>query len=582
MERSVPREMVTRLLVAVVVILAAVPTCARDDDEPEVRPIGGLTFREEFELTVVNLLVYVTDRDRLPVTDLGPGDFRVYQDGDLREVTNFQLYTRDLYRQHFPAEATDTPGVEPTAVPADGDEADLELRPIWLVIYVDHQNLHPLDRNRVLKQLQDFIRNNLQPPVQMMVVSRQREAKVLQDFTSDPSPVLDALRDMRRDTGGRPSLDQDRKDVLQVIETSRGNSGTSLDSSFRRAEGMIASFAEQEMNDLSFTLSSLREIVTMLSGLSGKKAILYVSNGLPMIAGQDLFYALAKAYDEPSAITGASRYDQSRNFRALAGLANAQDVSFYTVDASGLEVAGFGTADSARPEDIIAATIGQQNYQDSLRFLADATGGLAIVNTNDVSEHLDRIEADFYTYYSIGYPLVRTGGDKVHEIKVELRDDPAFDDYHLRYRRRFVEKSLETQVRDKVLTGLVFPIDDNPMAIELTTGSPAPASQERWTVPMTISFPIESVALIPEGDDYVGRVVLFAAARDTEGKQSDIVRQEHEIRIPAGQYEEAQAKRFTVGANLLMESGSYTLSVGLMDQVTRAASYRTERTLVRP
>jgi hypothetical protein len=95
-----------------------------------------------------------------------------------------------------------------------------------------------------------------------------------------------------------------------------------------------------------------------------------------------------------------------------------------------------------------------------------------------------------------------------------------------------------------------------------------------------VSFPIETVALIPEGDDYVGRVVLFAAARDTEGKQSDIVRQEHEIRIPAGQYDEARTQRFTVGTNLLMESGSYSLSVGLMDQVTRAASYRTERAVV--
>jgi len=580
MERSVPRELVTRLLVAVAVVLTAAPICARDADEPEVRPIGGLTFREEFELTVVNLLVYVTDRDQQPVTDLGPDDFRVYQDGELREVTNFQLYTRDLYRRRFAAETAALPDVEPTKGTADTDEADLELRPIWMVIYVDHQNLHPLDRNRVLKQLQDFIRDNLQPPVEMMVVSRQREAKVVQDFTSDPSLVLDALRDMRRDTGGRPSLDQDRKDVLQLIGTSRGSSGGPVDGSLRRAEARVSSFAEQEVNDLSFTLSSLREIVTMLSGLSGKKAILYLSNGLPMIAGQDLFYALANAYDEPSAITGASRYDQSRNFRALAGLANAQDVSFYTVDASGLEVAGFGIADSAQPEDIVAATIGQQNYQDSLRFIADATGGLAILNTNDVSVHLDRIEADFYTYYSIGYPLVRTGGDKVHEIKVELRDDPAFDDYQLRYRRRFVEKSLETQVRDKVQTGLVFPIDDNPMQIEVTTGSPAPASQERWTLPMTVSFPIESVALIPEGDEYVGRVVLFAAARDTEGKQSDIVRQEHEIRIPADQYEEARAKRFTVGANLLMEPGSYALSVGLMDQVTRAASYRTERAVV--
>jgi VWFA-related protein len=581
MERSSGHVRLALVVLVATAFVVSGPTLAQDEGtEPEVRPIGGLTFRDEFELTVVNLLVYVTDRDGNPISDLTQADFEISQDGQQRDITNFQLYTKELYRQYYASESAGPPGVAPTsATPAPAD-ADLELRPVWLVVYVDHQNLHPLDRNRVLKQLQDFIRENLQAPVQMMVVSRQREAKIVQEFTSDPTLVLDALRGMRRDTGGRPTLDQDRRQALQMMENSRQSSGTTADSAFLRVEATVASFAEQEANELSFTLSSLREFVTMLSGLPGKKAILYLSNGLPMIAGQELYYALANAYDEPSAITGATRFDQSRNFRALAGLANAQDVTFYTIDATGLEVAGFGTAESARPEDIVAATIGKQNYQDSLRYVADATGGLAIINTNDVSAHLHKIEADFYTYYSLGYPLVRTGGDKVHEIKVELRDDPAFDDYRVRYRRRFVEKSLETQVRDKVQTGLVFPIEDNPMQMTVATGNPAPASQGRWTVPMEVSFRIETVALIPEGDDYVGRVVLFAAARDTEGKQSDIVRQEHEIRIPAGQYDEARTQRFTVGTNLLMESGSYSLSVGLMDQVTRAASYRTERAVV--
>jgi VWFA-related protein len=583
MQRSMPARLTTLGLAVTAILMIGGPAAGQNDsDTTEVRPIGGLTFEDEFELTVVNLLVYVTDRDGNPITDLEPDDFRVFQDGELREITNFELYTKEVYRQYYqpqsPVPVPVTP--TPTAVEADGD--DLQLRPIWMVLYVDHQNLHPLDRNRVLKQLRDFVRENLQPPVQMMVISRQREAKVVQDFTSDPSLVLEALRGMRRDTGGRPSLDRDRKEVLQMMEKYREDPGASTNNSYRRAEAMITSFAEQEMNELSFTLSSLREVTTMLAGLPGKKAILYLSNGLPMIAGQDLYYALANVYDEPSAITGATRYDQSRNFRALAGLANAQDVTFYTIDASGLEVAGLGTAEYARPQDNIAATIGQQNYQDSLRYVAETTGGLAIINTNDVSEHLHKIEADFYTYYSLGYPLVRTGGDKVHEIEVELRDDPELDDYRLRYRRRFVEKSLESQVRDKVQTGLVFPIKDNPMQVEVATGNPAPASAGRWTVPMEVSFPIETVALLPEGDDYVGRVVLFAAARDVEGKQSDIVRQEHEIRIPAGDYDDARSRRFTVGTNLLMETGSYTLSVGLMDQVTRVASYQTEPAVIGP
>ena len=89
-----------------------------------------------------------------------------------------------------------------------------------------------------------------------------------------------------------------------------------------------------------------------------------------------------------------------------------------------------------------------------------------------------------------------------------------------------------------------------------------------------MSFPLRKLALLPKGDDYVGRVVLFVAARDDDGKQSDLQRQEHDITVPAAQYEEAQRKRFGIDVNLLMEPGAYKISVGLMDQVTRQASYQ--------
>ena len=65
------------------------------------------------------------------------------------------------------------------------------------------------------------------------------------------------------------------------------------------------------------------------------------------------------------------------------------------------------------------------------------------------------------------------------------------------------------------------------------------------------------------------------AARDTDGKRSDLVRQEHEVRVPANRYEEAQGKRFGIDTQLLMEPGRYKISVALLDPLTRQDSYRT-------
>ena len=59
------------------------------------------------------------------------------------------------------------------------------------------------------------------------------------------------------------------------------------------------------------------------------------------------------------------------------------------------------------------------------------------------------------------------------------------------------------------------------------------------------------------------------------------VRQTHEIRVKAADYDRAQLDRFTITANLLMEIGSHNVAVGLLDPITRASSFTTTRVTVR-
>lgn len=560
------------LTVAVIAVAVAVGVSAQvDEPQEQARPISGLAFRDEIELTVVNLIVSVTDKDGEPITDLTADDFEVYQDGELKPISNFQIYTEDVFEQYVERD----PAAPPTPGPQTPEASELEPRPVYLVMYVDQYNLKPLDRNRVLKQIETFVRENVKPPVQMMVVSRLQTPQVDQDFTSDSAQVIEALRDMRKDSTNRAAVERDRANLVQTMQSYENNPSNLNDPMHVRSQ--IKIFIQEETTSLQYSLGALREIIAMLAGLEGKKAVLYVSNGLPMVPGIDLFYAYASAYNDDGVLAEAVTFDQSRAFEALVAAANAQDVTFYTVDAGGLRAAGVATAEYTDSEDMRAATIGRQNYLDSLRFMADATGGLAIIDTNDVRTRIDRVEQDLFTYYSIGYPLLQSGADKVHDIKVRL---PGHPDYEVRYRRRMVEKSLETRVQEKVVTGLRLPLDENPMQLDLTLGRSAPAAEDRWTVPMQVSFPLRSVALIPEGDEYVGRVVLFVAARDTKGGQSDVVRQEHVVRIPAGDVDDVLDQRFTLEASLLMKEGSHAVAVGVLDQMTRQASYETTRTSV--
>ncbi len=572
----------------VLVCLASPAAFAQDEEVDEQAPpvaaaaaspdaVGGLPFVGQIDVTVVNVNVYVTNKQGLAVTDLKADDFVLTHDGTARPITNFGLFTDEIYRSYYQGQEAPTGQPTPTPIPGAENLSKESFRPVYVVLYFDNQNSRALDRNRLITQMRTFVRENLQPPVQMMVISYNKSYEVLQPFTDNDREIYDALREIKMSTGGRTELDNTRKDILRQFSESQRNSQNNV-SAMSRSHGMVIGFAEEEANSLQFTLGALRDTLTMLSGLPGKKVVIYVSNGLPMIAGLDLFYAFANTYQESSAITESARYNMNRHFTSLVSNANAQDISFYTFGVGGLENPTIASAELGTNQDTMSASLGMQNYLDSLRFMADSTGGAAIINTNDFTAGLQRVGQDFFTYYSLGYDLNQSGLDKVHRISVEL---PNYPDYRVRYRQRFVEKSLESRVQDKVVTGLMFPLDDNPMEIMVEIGTQGPAGETRWMVPFKLSFPLRKVALLPSGDDYVGNVTIFLAARNSDGDRSDVVRQNHEIRVKTADYDDAQLKRYTITANLLMEEGSHSVAVGILDPVTRNASFSTTRVTVR-
>ncbi len=573
-----------RIVAQALVLTLLIPglAAARAKKTPTPKPIGGLTFSNTYNVTIVNIDVFVTNKKGNPITNLKKDDFLVFQDGVQQKITNFAVFNRKIYQSIY-AKATPGPAA-PAATPTPTPANMPEVKPIYMVIYIDNMNLRPLDRNHVLRQIRGFVRENLHPPMQMMVAFFDHSLKVLQPFTDDPTEIYRALKSVRMFTGGRTERDSAHKEVIEMMRKYQDQDRAALGSRYNeQAPGSVVrlmrGYADEERNRLAFTIGGLRETVAMLAGLPGRKGILYISDGLQMIAGQDLFYEYSSVYHNTDVMTLISEYDRTSLFKDLVSSAAAQGVAFYTVGAQGLRVAGSGLAESRYAQHALSSTVLTQSYNDSLRYMAEATGGRAIVNTNDFRAGFEKISNDLYTYYSIGYSLPSAGRDRIHKIKVKLKHNPG---YILRYRRHFIEKSLESKVQDKVMTNLLFPVDHNPMQVAVETGEAAPATNQWWTVPIHVSFPLRKIAMLPEGKDYVGRVILYVAARDRKGKQSDVQHQEHEIRIPAADYEKAQRQRFGIDLKLLMASGRYTVSVGLLDEITQQDSYTTTKTLVNP
>lgn len=542
--------------------------------KPPEQQVGGLRFYDVTEITIVNIDVSVRDK-KGPVLGLTKDDFLVFQDGKPQEITNFAVYTRRVEKREEAPLPTPTPA--PTAAPAPlptPQEAPPRREPRFLTLYVDNENIHPLNRNRVITRLVEFVNENLRPPDQVMVASFQRSLKIIQPFTSDPQDIADALRGLRRYTGGRSEMMTSRRDIEDFIHQNANNPD-----SLERALGRVRSFAREQRNTLIFTVRALQDIMTMMAGLPGKKAIIYVSDGLPMSPGLELFYEIQESYREPGAVSQSREFDATELFRSLVNTAAAANITLYTIDARGLESELGIEAENRAPRSTLAAAIARSNYQDSLIYMAEQTGGIAIVNTNDVGPGLEKIATDFETYYSLGYRLIPTGEDRIHRIEVRVKNRP---DYQLSYRRTFIEKSLPTRIADRVITGLAFDLDDNPLGIELAAGEPAPASDRYWSLPVEIRVPIRKLALVPSGEEYVGSMVVYYAARDDEGKQSDLQRRQHDVRIPRAEYEAAQSKYFTVTASLLLEPGTYRISVGVRDVLTNQAGFAAIRRPVRP
>jgi VWFA-related protein len=102
--------------------------------------------------------------------------------------------------------------------------------------------------------------------------------------------------------------------------------------------------------------------------------------------------------------------DLARELGELTRQANRSNVTMYTIDPRGL--VGMGDIDEQVDPQQWNEYV--RKSQDSLRVIAEETGGIAVVNQNDFSKALKRIDAETSDYYVLGYysknpdPLKRT------------------------------------------------------------------------------------------------------------------------------------------------------------------------------
>ena len=526
---------------------------------PAPTPAGTFVSRET--VAVTNIDVVVEDGKGNRATGLRREDFIVLEDGLEQPVTNFFAVEQGRISVLGDEEIA-APSPVPSGVAAPAAAAGAPPTPkTRIVIFVDNLSLTPGNRNRVLRNVEEWVGGAVKDNVEGMIVVWNRSLKIRRKFTNDGRDLSDVLKQIEDESGQGTTRNSSLRDVLQKIDESK---------SVDHAISVGRLYAEEQKNDLRFTLDTLKSTIDQLAGVDGRKIFVHVSEGLPQSPGAEVFQYIQDKFRDSAPTMMQFEYNQTSLYVGLIQAANAAGVSLYMFDATGLTVDPNISAENRYQTVRLDAFAQRTNQQSMLQLMAEETGGEAVLNRNDVTPDLKKIEKDFTSYYSLGYRSLRSGLDRPHKLEVKLKNKKGLT---ARARRSYVEKGLETKTVEAVMSGLYFPRDENPMAVALEIGQPAPTESGNFSVPVRIRIPYSRLALLPEGSKVRGRLMFYFVVMDSLEKKSDLTTQEKTIELDAKTFEGLAKRDYLYDVRMLMIPGRQRLSVAVRDETTRTTSF---------
>ncbi|MGB6865047.1 MAG: VWA domain-containing protein, partial [Candidatus Aminicenantaceae bacterium] len=429
--------------------------------------------------------------------------------------------------------------------------------------------------------LETFIQNNFTPQNKSnegMVVCLGQKLEILQEFTSNQGVLLAALDKAKKRSGQsllRTRTKEDMKNELNrmVSEFTRGDNRYEA---FGQAMNYAKNYVEAENNDLSYSLKSLSAFIDHITGIEGKKMLIYVSDGLPLNPGEEVFGYIDNAFPTGNARAEAMNYDATNIFKELTARCNASEISLYPINARGLEAAvqtadkGAGWDTYSKGSGMMRATSRVQN--DALKLMASETGGVSILNTNAIAAGLEKIKDDLQYYYSLGYVSPDKVEGKYHSIEVKLVG--VAEKYDVRVRHGYMRVSLEEKIRESVYSRLFLQRLDNPMHIMAQVMSVEPMQKaKKLCLNLKILIPIKNLTLYSQENEYIGRIKVYIALKDSQNHFSPCHELTEDIKIPFRDYEEALRSSYPYIAEMYVDPGDYTISLALKDVTGSVLNY---------
>ena len=373
---------------------------------------------------LVQVDVAVTDKDGRPIAGLTAADFEVREDGKPQAVAYFGVEGRTEDAVPAPALSKPLPPAEVIAAPARPAPPRSSVRQI--VLAVDDLHIAPTNMVAARAALKKFVDEQVDEDDRVALVTTSGSTGLSQELTRDREDLrraidrLSLIQQRRVRFDGVPHLSEyqaeliDRGDpeairvAVQEILHANPDLGEDLArlQAYQRAQSMLA----ETMNYSGQALRTVEGVVAALAPVSGRKIVVLCSDGFLVGLGS----------------SDTRHYD----LRRIIDAATRSGVVLYALDTRGLvsEVPG-GDASFEGPP-VMTAPGGRESLQrrsvealrDGMNALAEDTGGLLVMNSNDLSAGLGRILRDNRLYYVLAYEPANPKRDgKFRKIEVRLR-----------------------------------------------------------------------------------------------------------------------------------------------------------------
>lgn len=381
------------------------------------QPAPSATF--QVEVNYVDIDAVVTDERGNFVRDLTKDDFELLEDGRPQDIDAFSLV--DL-----PMPSASARPLAPTASVSDVKSNAQPLSGRLYVIVLDDLNVAPLRSKVVVNAAREMIERHFGPNDIAAITYTSGRTDGAQEFTSERAALLAAIDKFVGRKLRSTVIEKADYYFTQTLKEMEVNQSDDPDSGAPPQSGTIRGpngYSDITTDPDDFerghraqqVLGSLRKIAEIMGGIRGRrKAVVMFSEGID--------YPIYDIFGSQAATTVIT---ETQNAIAAAARAN---VSFFSVDPRGLvgmtseAIELNAAADAHLGFDARGLLADMYLQQDSLRTLAEETGGYAAVNSNNLTSSLNRIVRLNSTYYVLGYyPKDARRDGRFHKIEVRIK-----------------------------------------------------------------------------------------------------------------------------------------------------------------